>query len=232
MTVDEEGAGAVSIVTVGAVFGLALLDMLSPALIGVTVYLLLARPRRLGLLLGLYLGTIAVAYLALGVLLMLGLGAILPAIDPSIWAWIQGGIGIALFAGSWFIPAKKRPDVEPAPVKTPTPRSMVLVGLGTWLFEFYTAVPYFGAIGIMTSAGLEPAQWLLLLGVYVIIMILPGIALYLAWLLLRGRMQERLERWQRKIAGGSRTAMSWIVGIAGVLIFLDALPNEIAITIP
>ncbi|MGP6175603.1 hypothetical protein [Corynebacterium sp. A21] len=42
---------------------------------------------------------------------------------------------------------------------------MMLFGLGTWLFEFYTAVPYFGAIGVMASAGLVPTQWLPLLAV-------------------------------------------------------------------
>ncbi len=107
--------------------------------------------------------------------------------------------------------------------------AMVLLGLGTWLFEFYTAVPYFAAVGLMTSAGLEPHEWLPLLGVYVIIMILPGIVLYLAWVVLQERMQERLERWQRRIATGSRNTVSWIVGIAGVLILLDALPDQITI---
>jgi cytochrome c biogenesis protein CcdA len=220
-----------SLVTIGAVLGLAVLDMLSPAVVGVTIYLLLARPRRTLALLGAYLGTVAAAYFALGVLLMLGLGAVVPAVDPTVWAWAQAGVGIALFVGSWFIPDKKpeRASVQPRKI---TMRSMVLLGLGTWLFEFYTAVPYFGAIGIMTAAGLEPAQWLLLLTVYVIIMILPSVALYLAWAFMREQMQERLERWQRKLDSGSRNALSWIVGIAGVLIFLDALPNQIVVTIP
>ena len=220
-----------SLVTVGAVLGLAVLDMLSPTLVGVTIYVLLARPRRTSALLGAYLGTVAVAYFALGVLLMLGLGAVVPAIDPTVWTWAQAGVGIALFAGSWFIPDKKpeRASLEPPRF---TMRSMVLFGLGTWLFEFFTAVPFFGAVGIMTAARLEPAEWLLLLTVYVIIMVLPGVALHLAWAIMRERMRERLERWRRKLASGSRKALSWIVGIAGVLIFLDALPDQIAITLP
>lgn len=110
--------------------------------------------------------------------------------------------------------------------------SILLLGLGTWLFEFYYAVPYFAAVGIMTSAGLRPAAWLPLLGAYVVIMILPGIAMYVAWRSLGERMRERFERWQRRLGSGSRTALSWIVGIAGVMIFLDALPDQISITIP
>lgn len=99
----------------------------------------------------------------------------------------------------------------------------VQFGLGTWLFEFYTAVPYFGAIAVMTSAGLAPSSWLPLLGIYVVIMILPGLVLAVAWLLLRERLRERFERWQHKLSAGSRSALSWTLGIAGVLVFLDAL---------
>lgn len=219
-----------SIVTAAAVLGLAVLDMLSPALVGVSMYVLLARPRRPGLLLTAYLGTVAVAYFVLGALLMLGLEAVLPVIDPAVWPWVQGGIGIALFIASWFLPARKA-EAPRAPSRALTVRSMILWGLGTWLFEFSTAVPYFGAIGIMTAAGLAPAQWLILLGAYVLIMILPGIALFLTWLLLRDRIRDRLERWRSRLAAGSRSMAGWIVGIAGVLIFLDALPEEISITI-
>jgi hypothetical protein len=104
--------------------------------------------------------------------------------------------------------------------------------LGTWLFEFYTAVPYFAAIGIMVSAGLEPSRWLPLLGAYVFIMILPGIALFLAWVFLRDRLKERFEGWQRKLSSGSRTTASWIAGIAGAVLFLNALPAEIVISSP
>ncbi|MDQ2670021.1 MAG: GAP family protein, partial [Gemmatimonadota bacterium] len=157
-----------SIVTVGAVLGLAVLDMLSPALIGVTVYLLLARPPKLVGLLAIYLGTVAATYFALGVVLMLGLGAIVPTIDPTVRAWVQGGLGVGLFVGSWFIPAKKDGAPERRPRKL-TAASMVVLALGTWVFEFYTAVPYFVAIGIMTAAELPAEAWLTLLGAYVLI---------------------------------------------------------------
>ncbi|AOS61505.1 GAP family protein [Actinoalloteichus hymeniacidonis] len=219
-----------SVVTVIAVLGLAALDMLSPAVIGVTIYLMLARPHRSVLLLSTYLGTVAVSYFALGVLLMLGLGTIVHTIDPTVSAWVQAGIGVALFAGSWFIP-DRNPDRTSMRERTVTVRSMMLLGLGTWLFEFYTAVPYFGAIGIMTSAELEAVAWLSLLGAYVVIMILPGIALYLAGVIMREQLRERLERWQRRLDSGSRDMLRWIVGIAGILILLNALPAEIAITI-
>jgi hypothetical protein len=217
----------VSIATTGAVLGLALLDTLSPTVIGTTLYLLLTRPRRMGALLGVYLGTVAIAYFALGVLLMLGLGAVLPHVDDTVLAWGQGAVGVALIVGSFFIP-DGNPDRVRA--RSITPRSVLLLGLGTWLFEFATAVPYFAAIGIMTSAGLPAVQWLPLLGVYVTIMVAPGVLLFLAWAALRERMRDRFERWRKRLSGGSRSTLRWIVGIAGALILLDALPDRITIT--
>jgi hypothetical protein len=219
-----------SIGTIGAVLGLAVLDMLSPTVIGATLYLLLARPRRVCALLGAYLGTVAIAYFILGALLMLGLGAVVPLVDDTVWAWGQAALGVALIVGSYFIP-RKNPERGSLRARSFTMRSMVLSGLGTWLFEFATAVPYFGAIGVMTSAGLPAAQWSPLLGMYVSIMVLPGILLYAAWVALRERMRERFERWQDKLSSGSRTALSWIVWIAGLLLLLDAAPDHITITL-
>ncbi|MBF8189455.1 GAP family protein [Nonomuraea sp. K274] len=211
-----------SIETIGAVLGLALLDTLSPTVIGITLYLLLARPQRMGVLLGVYLGSVAIAYFALGVLLMLGLGAVVPLVDDTAWAWGQAVLGVALIVGSYFIPGK---NAERAPIRARsfTMRAMLLLGLGTWLFEFSTAVPYFGAIGIMTSADLPAVQWSPLLGVYVTIMVLPGILLLAAWAALGERLRERFERWQNKLSSGSRTVVSWIVWIAGCVIILEAM---------
>ncbi|WP_336212214.1 GAP family protein [Nonomuraea sp. LPB2021202275-12-8] len=223
-----------SIETIGAVLGLALLDTLSPTVIGITLYLLLTRPRHLGALLGVYLGSVAIAYFALGVLLMLGLGAVVPLVDETVWAWGQAVLGAALIVGSYFIP-DKNPERAPIQARSFSMRSMLLLGLGTWLFEFATAVPYFGAIGIMTSANLPAVQWSSLLGVYVTIMVIPGILLFVAWAALGERLRERFERWQDKLSTGSRTVLSWIVWIAGCLILLeavDALFTEVSVFTP
>lgn len=217
-----------SIETIGAVLGLALLDTLSPTVIGITLYLLLARPHRVGALLGVYLGSVAIAYFALGVVLMLGLGAVVPLVDDTVWVWGQAVLGAALIVGSFFIP-DKNPERASIAARSFTVRSMLLLGLGTWLFEFSTAVPYFGAVGIMTSASLPAVQWSPLLGVYVTIMVIPGILLFALWTAMGERMRERFERWQNKLSSGSRTTLRWIVGIAGFLLLLDAAPDQITI---
>ena len=216
-----------SIAIVGAVLGLAVLDTLSPSVVGVSMYLLLTRPHRLGALLGTYLATVAVAYFALGVLLMLGLGAIVPVVDDAVWAWAEAVLGAILLVGSFFIRDRKPGRAE---ARAATPRAMVLLGLGTWLFEFSTAVPYFAAVGVMTSAGLSAMEWLPLLGVYVTIMVLPGVMLFAAWAALGDRMRDRFERWQKTLSSGSRTTLRWVIGIAGALLLLDAAPDQITIT--
>ncbi|MFI7131964.1 GAP family protein [Nonomuraea sp. NPDC050153] len=223
-----------SIETIGAVLGLALLDTLSPTVIGMTLYLLLSRPHRVGALLGVYLGSVAIAYFALGVLLMLGLGAVVSRVDDTVWAWGQGVLGAALIVGSYVIPDQNPERASPR-AQPFTVRSMLLSGMGTWLFEFATAAPYFGAIGIMTSAGLPAAQWSPLLGVYVTIMVIPGLLLLLAWAALGERMQERFERWQNRLSSGSRATLRWIVGIAGLVILFsaaDTLFPEVSIVTP
>ncbi|MEV4109897.1 GAP family protein [Nonomuraea sp. NPDC049695] len=219
-----------SIQTIGAVLGLALLDTLSPTVIGITLYLLLARPRRVGALLGVYLGSVAIAYFVLGVLLMLGLGAVVPVVDDTVWAWGQAVLGVALIVGSYFIPDKNSERASIRAARSYTMRSMLLLGLGTWLFEFVTAVPYFAALGIMTAADLPAVQWSPLLGGYVTIMVIPGILLFAVWAALGDRMRGRFERWQSKLSSGSRTTLRWIVGIAGFLILLDAAPDQITLT--
>ncbi|MET8870106.1 GAP family protein [Nonomuraea sp. NPDC004580] len=207
-----------SIEIIATVLGVALLDTLSPSVIGVTLYVLLASPRRTAALLGTYLGAVAVAYFALGALLMLGLGAIVPVIDGTALAWGKVVLGGALIVASYRIPQQgAAPEA-----RSFTVGAMLALGLGTWLFEFATAVPYFAAIGIMTSAGLAAAQWLALLGAYVLIMVLPGLLLWPAWLALGERTRGRFETWRAKLASGSRATLSWIVWIAGFLIVADA----------
>ncbi|MCF6476150.1 GAP family protein [Nonomuraea sp. MG754425] len=219
-----------SIALIGAVLGLALLDTLSPAVIGVSLYVLLTRPRRTGALLGVYLGSVALAYFALGALLMLGLGALVPAVDETALAWAQAAFGVALIVGSYFIP-ERDPGRAPFHDRPLTVRTMALLGVGTWLFEFATAVPYFGAIGIMTAAGLPATRWAPLLGVYVTIMILPGVLLRAAWAVLPERARGRLNDWQRRLSAGSRAALPWMVWLAGVLLLLTAAPEQITVVL-
>jgi hypothetical protein len=207
-----------------SVLGLAVLDMLSPTTIAVTITVLLTADRRAGPLLALYWTTIAVAYFLLGVVLMLGLGSVFAVLDETVGLWVQAAVGAAMIVGSFFI-TNRRPEVvaKRATPRALTPAAMILFGFGTWTFEALTAVPYLGAIALMTGADLPPLEWVPILAGYVVVMFAPCVVLWAAWAVTGDRLRARLERWRTRLASGSRTAISWIVGIAGFLVARDAV---------
>ena len=201
--------------------GLSVLDSLSPATIIVTIVVLLSSGRRSWLLLAIYWGTIAAAYFVLGIVLMLGLGAAFAAIDETVGVWVQAVIGAVMLVGSFFIKPSEPRDQSPR-LRVLTPGGMLALGLGTWGLEAATAVPYFAAITMMTSASIPPAQWLIVLLGYVTVMMLPGVVIAVFWMLLGEKLRPRLERWLEKLRSSSRTTISWIIGIAGFVLLQGA----------
>lgn len=177
---------------------LAVLDTLSPTTIGITLYLVLTA-QRLARPLFTYLATVALSYFALGAVLMLGLGAVVNVVDERVALVGQAVVGAGLLIGSWFIPDRKPGAAPPTPTAH-TAAAMVLLGVTTWALEAATALPYFGAVGIMTAAGLTTAQWPPVLAGYTVVMVLPSVALYAAWRVAGPRLQPA---WS---AGGTRSA--------------------------
>lgn len=208
------------------VAGLALLDTMSPATIGVTVYLLLTVRDRLAALLFTYLSTVALFYFSIGAALLLGLEALLTrfgdALDSRPAFWVQAAIGAVLFVGSWFVPTR-RPAPELRMPRVHTGRAMVLLGLMTGLAEAAIALPYLGAIGILASADLAAYQWVPVIAGYNLVMVLPPMLLYLGWRVIGERLRARFDQWRDKLAIASREAMAWVMGIAGFLVLRDAV---------
>ncbi|MHC8520900.1 GAP family protein [Rossellomorea sp. H39__3] len=136
--------------------GLALLDTLSPTIIGVTLYLLLGNQPRTASRLFVYLSTVAILYVVLGIIMMLGFTSILDAFssltEHVIVSRTLFAIGVILFIASFFIPTNKKRTI-PLP-KTESLLSITIIGLTTFVIEAGTAFPYFAAIGLMTSEGI------------------------------------------------------------------------------
>ncbi len=207
--------------------GLALLDTLSPAVIGVTLFVLLSGARRMALPLFAFLLTVSFFYFSAGVGLMLGLGSFVSRLghvgDHPVALWGQALLGAALFGYSFVMPTKPAAGArrrEPRSFRVP-----VMIGLGvtTGVFEIGTALPYLAAIGIMTTAGLAPVQWVPLLAGYTLVMVLPPALTYLGYRLLGERVRPRLQRWREKLEAGSRETLAWIIGIAGFLLLANAI---------
>ncbi|WP_084961216.1 GAP family protein [Thermoactinospora rubra] len=204
---------------------LALVDSTSFGTLGVPVVLMLSGATAKRLLV--YLATISAFYFAVGAALMLGLGALLErfgdALASRTASWVQLAIGVGLFALSWRFDSKKRgyrPLWEP---RLGGPRVMALVALTAGLVEVATMVPYLAAVGIMTKAELPVAQWAVLLAGYVVVMVVPALALLAARTVASRWLDPKLERLRAWLLKHSASAVGWALGIVGVLLALDAL---------
>ncbi|MCM3453945.1 GAP family protein [Heyndrickxia oleronia] len=205
--------------------GLALLDMMSPAALGVTVYLLLNEKERLSSRLMIYLFTVAGFYFLVGVFLMLGLDVVMTAFSPifqnRIVSWVMLIIGGILFIASFYYPKSKKTDL-PRP-KSKSKAAMVALGFTTSLIEVGTAFPYFAAIGLMTTSNLAAFQWLPILAGYNFIMVLPPLIVFTLYLLLGRVMQKPLEMLRIKLSKHSGAAISWIMCIVGLILIFNSL---------
>ncbi|MEO4053767.1 GAP family protein [Solibacillus sp. CAU 1738] len=210
------------LLTVG---GLALLDTLSPATLGVTVYLLLTERKRLSSSLMIYLLTVAAFYFGVGVSLMFGLDVIMTSFSSifqnRIVSWVMLIIGGILFIASFYFPTSKTSDF-PKP-KSKSKASMVALGFTTSLIEAGTAFPYFAAIGLMTTSNLALFQWLPILASYNFIMVLPPLIMFTLHLLLGRVMQRPLEMLRIRLSMNSGSAISWIMCIVGLILIFNSL---------
>lgn len=204
--------------------GLALLDTLSPTTIGISLFVLLSGAHSIARPLFAYLGTVAAFYFVLGCGLMLGLGALFDSLNGLADNPVAAGgmviAGAALILYSFRMDTGPRQQRRPASFRT---GAMIGLGLATGLLEAGTALPYLGAIGIMTAAELSAIAWAPLLAAYNAMMVLPPVLLYTGYRAFGERLRPRLARWRTRIDQGSRTTLAWVIGIAGFLVLANGL---------
>lgn len=220
--------------------GLALVDSTSIGTLVVPIWMLTHPRLRAGRVL-LYLATIAVFYWLLGLALMGGAAALASrwaAIDASRTTdWVQLVIGVAMLVGSFWPDtpwAKRRAaarggDERRARIRervageSSTAGAVISVALVSGAIEAASMLPYLGAIGLISTAGLSTPAAALVLVAYVLVMCLPALALLGLRLALASRITpvlERIERWLTRHTGG---AIWWVLGILGFLLAADAV---------
>lgn len=209
---------------------LAVVDSTSFGTLGIPVYLLLTSDRSRGPRLLIYLATVALFYYLVGVALMLGLSTAMNAFGDVLESRpvriVELVLGVGLFVLSYrFDPkwrAKRGKPQRTFEPRTGGPRTMMMLGLTAGALEVATMVPYLAAIGIMTTAGLAVTQWGPLLAAYVLVMILPPLALMGLRAVAGTWVEPKLERLRAWLTKHSASMLSWGIAIVGILLARDA----------
>lgn len=81
--------------------------------------------------------------------------------------------------------------------------------------ELPTAVPYFGAIALLTAADLPITQWLPLLILYNVIFVMPPLLLLAGHVVFGRRLDARYAALRDRVQAGARETMLWILGLVG-----------------
>jgi len=210
---------------------LALLDSTSIGTLFVPVLLMLTpgRPRLL-----VYLVTIAVFYLALGVVIALGAGPLLAGVASALGGtgyWLELAAGVLLLALSFWFDPKRRPEAseelgtkwtERVHKAAESPRALVVLALTAGVLEAATMFPYLGAIALLAGTGVSLAGTAALLAGYCLVMILPALVLLGLRLALSERVTPVLTRVNGWFARHAVGATGWILGIVGFFLAADA----------
>jgi cytochrome c biogenesis protein CcdA len=210
-------------------FALALVDSINPSAIVVTLYLLAGG--RVPAQIVVYVAAIFLTYLTLGVMMMSGIDALLPSLETMgrgrLGLIVQGHIGLAMLLYAIWAPttAKSTPRVESS---ASSYAALALLGVTVTTMELPTAVPYFGAIALLTTADLPMARWLPLLVLYNAIFVLPPVLLLVGHIVSGGRLDARYADLRERLQAGARETMLWICGLVGGGLLVSSVVEYIA----
>ena len=208
---------------------LALVDSINPSAIVVTLYLL-SRDRVPAQVL-VYVAAIFVTYLALGLTMMLGFDALLPSLRTAgsgrLGLVVQGIIGFAMLLYAIRAPTtgKSSSRIEP---RASTYAALAFLGVTVTTMELPTAVPYFGAIALLTTADLPLSRWLPLLVLYNLIFVLPPLMLLAGHVIFGSRLDARYAALRERLQAGARETMLWILGLVGSGLLVSSVAEYIA----
>ncbi|WP_431806003.1 GAP family protein [Microbacterium paraoxydans] len=204
--------------------GLALLDSLNPATIIAVVLILIAAPRRPGLVAGAAVLGAALTVFSVGAALFLTAGAAAGAVDGIVVALrfvAFGAAGIALIIAG----VRRLRERERRATALPawfSPWTALPFGAVLTAADLPNAFPYFIAIERLVAAEVHPGAGLAVIAGYTIVYCLPCLVLLAIGLLARDRVRARLERLVARFGTGTvprsvPVAVTWMVLGAAVL---------------
>jgi cytochrome c biogenesis protein CcdA len=186
---------------------------------------LLLRGRRARPLVAVYVVAVLATYLAIGVVLTLGLGLTPRSLIDSDAAYLlQGVLGAAMLAYALLAPNRRRGPAEPPRLPAATrPLAVFAIGMAATVLELPTALPYLGAVGAITRADLAVTEWLPLLVLYNLIFVLPPLALLGGHVALGQRADAVLGQLRQRLGRAAREGFLWLLGLVGFFLLADAL---------
>lgn len=206
------------------VLGIALLDSLNPSALVITLLLLTQKRSKVKVIT--YITAIFTAYLSIGIVVMLGLDIVADLVDDLLYSpiayAIQGMLGAFMLIYSFIAPNKAASRTTHLP-ESPSPMGIFLLGITVTIVEFSTALPYIGALGLLTNANLSIIQWLLILMVYNVIFVTPPLVLLFLYCVLGDHLEQRFARYREKVDNEARETFLWIIGLIGFFLLMDSL---------
>ncbi|MCX6390003.1 MAG: GAP family protein [Solirubrobacterales bacterium] len=202
---------------------IALLDSLNPATIAqAAVFAGTKHPSRA--VIGFWLGAM-MTYLVTGLLVLAGLSRLISdlAKHPPDWLLVvMLVIGIGVAVGGVITWRRRHSQSIGGLLVAGNQRTAFSVGIIATVTDLPTALPYFAAIGLITSAGLNSAQELSLMLTYNLIYLLP-VLLVLALRLIAGKRAEaKLEAITAAFARWSDRVIAVLMVVGGVALALYA----------
>ncbi|HIW95824.1 MAG TPA: GAP family protein [Candidatus Corynebacterium gallistercoris] len=204
--------------------GLALVDSLSAGTLVIPLGLLLIWGRMRWRSYSVYLSTVALVYLMLGVGLLFGLRVVFDVAselqDERWFSWVKLVLGVALAAYGILSPNPKKKPSGTSPVKqrlgSAGPAAMVGLGLTAAVAEAATMLPYLAAMAITQDLSVAFPFKILVVVFYCLVMILPAVVIGIGAAKVGSLTSPRFQRFTDRMQYEAKVTVLWIAAIVGV----------------
>ena len=224
-----------TITVLGGLVVLALIDSTSFGTLLIPIWLMLAPGRLKPSRLLVFLGTVALFYFVLGLLLTAGLSAfsdeLKDALDTTPVQAVQLVLGISLLVLAFRIGRKKDTTEsgritrwrQGAMSEEGSTKALMSLALGAIVLEAASMVPYLAAIGLLSTADLSWPVMAAVLAAYCLVMIAPALVLLAGRILAQKRIEPLLQRVNDWMVRNAAENTGWIIGIIGFFLAGNAL---------
>jgi hypothetical protein len=213
----------------GTLAVLALVDSTSFGTLLIPIWLMLAPGRLRVSRILIFLATVAVFYLVLGLLLTAGVASFSDSLDAAL---DTTPVQVALLvAGALMLVVAFAMDTSPRPESGRltrwreravqdggSARGLMALAVAAAMVEAASMLPYLGAIGLIGTAEASwPVTVVVLVG-YCVVMILPAVLLLALRVVAARAVEPVLRRVNDWMTRHSRESLAWLLGIIGLLL--------------